>query len=187
MRTHTGEKPFICEVCSANFSDPSALSNHKLQHLENKPFFTCDMCGKKFTRKRAVKIHMLAHVSRSEGDKTKTVFPHEVKKTAAELANKVGALKVASMSGIPYSTIRTWRSQFNGLEFKCQDCGKAFPSKSAKVRHTETVHNKSELEAMMTKNRGLDSSIKEEIIQYATENTFPDAASKYDVAEITVR
>ena len=59
MITHTGERPFECEICSKTFSRLSNLFTHRKMHFP--PQFKCDVCPKMFHAKQDRAQHMNIH------------------------------------------------------------------------------------------------------------------------------
>jgi len=61
MRTHSGEKPFQCNICKRNFSRSDHLTTHIRTHTGERPY-GCEVCGRRFARsderRRHAKIHL---------------------------------------------------------------------------------------------------------------------------------
>ena len=60
MRTHTGEKPFQCDICDMSFLQKIHLSTHMQTHT-GEHSVRCDICQKSFSQKRYLSAHMRTH------------------------------------------------------------------------------------------------------------------------------
>ena len=59
-RTHTGEKPYKCNICDQQFSHLNTLKYHKRTHTGEKPY-ECNICKRNFRHVAHLKSHILVH------------------------------------------------------------------------------------------------------------------------------
>lgn len=55
-RTHTNDRPYVCEECGKKFTTAYVLKNHMVIHTGERNF-RCDICDRSFQRK----AHLVTH------------------------------------------------------------------------------------------------------------------------------
>ena len=53
-RSHTGEKPYQCDICEYTSAQSSKLTRHMKTHAQHK----CDLCDKTFSGRREIDMHV---------------------------------------------------------------------------------------------------------------------------------
>ncbi|XP_055941964.1 zinc finger protein 239-like [Argiope bruennichi] len=114
-QTHTGNEPFMCNICKKKFSSKSDFDRHYRTHTGEKPY-ECAICRKKYSRKSYLIIHYRVHT----GEK-----PH-----VCEFCNKgfsqKGCLKIH---------VRTHTGE---KPYVCEVCNKGFSQKGDLKIHVRT-------------------------------------------------
>lgn len=59
-RSHSGSRPYACEICNKTFGHAVSLDQHRIVHTQERSF-ECKQCGKCFKRSSTLSTHLLIH------------------------------------------------------------------------------------------------------------------------------
>lgn len=117
MRTHTGEKPYECQLCDLKFAQSGNLALHMRVHNNAKPY-QCEICSKLFTTSSNLKAHQRTHSDRRD------------------IACKQCPLTFKSISGLI-----SHNGTHSGIKSnRCGYCDKTFYKVAYLNLHIRTVH-----------------------------------------------
>ena len=134
IRSHTGEKPFVCDYpdCSASFLQKSALTEHYRSHTGEKPY-ECEYCSYKCSRSDALNRHK-RHVH-----KELLNVNFEIKVNDSENTSKPkNKRKPASSLNTPNNTSTS--SSDKVKNYQCPHCTYRSDRADAVKRHISKLH-----------------------------------------------
>ncbi|XP_063746908.1 growth factor independent 1A transcription repressor b isoform X2 [Eleginops maclovinus] len=144
-RSHSGTRPYACEICGKTFGHAVSLEQHKAVHSQERSF-DCKICDKSFKRSSTLSTHLLIHSDtrpypcqycgkrfHQKSDMKKHTFIHT--------GEKPHKCQVCGKAFSQSSNLITHSRKHTGYKpFSCDLCGKGFQRKVDLRRHKETQH-----------------------------------------------
>ncbi|MBW0519348.1 hypothetical protein O181_059063 [Austropuccinia psidii MF-1] len=119
LQTHTGDRPFECEICQKRFGEMATLVQHRRTHTNEKPYKCLEPgCGKSFALQSALTIHKRTHSG---------LKPFEC------------PVKGCGSSFSESSNLSKHMKIHEGIKrFECERCGRRFSRSDQLARHKKS-------------------------------------------------
>ena len=167
MRTHSGEKPYQCAVCSKNFTSGTHLAQHKQRVHSTTKQHPCKLCGAQFS----CKDYLLRHYRNHHQQRTRD---HKCSYCDKEFYDKA-VLQ------------RHIRIHTGEKPYKCKICNAAFSQSQLLPAHIKKVHGDmyagQTFPAQHESTQCLNPPLSEEIPLFDT-NLKPDIASNSNCGDL---
>ncbi|KAL1505854.1 hypothetical protein ABEB36_005316 [Hypothenemus hampei] len=168
---HTGDKPYKCNYCEADFATPIRLTRHITTHAGLRPY-PCKICGRTFLLSHHLTRHMRSHFTKQP---ERVVGRHKCDICSMSFRRKDSLINhsvIHSMVNLRCVICNTTfedaksvkehiTTHLQGLPFPCEKCDYSFDTEKQLIEH-EVKHAEMEYEDQIEKEVISEGGIKED-------------------------